>query len=179
MSQAYVLEQMFVSAGTELQLVFAETAAEKLRPMPGLWPEPTGSGLLLLGTTELVLDMAQTLLYAVFGAAVCAGPRRVCYLRDPHMEPIMDVFVRAAPAHAEAVVAGLRRREALLRISTGDQHGWLVRAQAPMAALLGYGRELAAETGASADHWITFNRWEPRPQVDAAPERSFREPAGV
>lgn len=181
MSRIYVVEQMFVCESRILRPSFAGRAAAKLRPLAGLWPEPTRRGLLVLGTSELPLDAAETLLQAVFGDAVRAGPRHVCHLRRPRMQPIMDVFVRVAPTHVPAVIEDLHRRQALLRVSTGSERSWLVRAEAPMSVLLGYGRDVSAETDGSADHWITFNRWEPpeiaRPRVNGTPARTFPVPA--
>jgi len=176
MSRIYVVEQMFVCANPDRQDSFAEKAAEKLRPLPGLWPEPTDKGLLVLASAELPLDTAAALLHAVYGDAVIPGPRRVCYLRQPRMEPVMDVFARVPPRHAEAVVDDLRARGATVRVSTGNRRGWLIWGEAPMAALLGYAGFLAAETGGRGHHRITVNRRGPveprRPPRHGTPART-------
>lgn len=161
MERVYVLQQLFVCTSENLQLLFAENAAAKLRPLPGVWPEPTSNGLMVLAVAETPLDVAAILLQAVYGDALCPGPRRICQRRYPVMEPLMDVFVRVPALYAQSVISDLHGRHAIRRLTAVEERGWLIRAEAPMRSLLGYGQSLALLAQGTADHWITFNRWEP------------------
>lgn len=73
----------------------------------------------------------------------------------------MDILVRVPKGLGENVYRDLHRRGAALRFKSVEAHGCLMRAEAPMAALLGYRAVLSSLTEGLADHWITFNRWEP------------------
>lgn len=180
MERVYVLQQLFVGTSESLQRLFAENAATKLRPLPGVWPEPTSNGLMVLAVAEAPLDNAAILLRAVYGKALCPGPRRVCQRRYPAMQPLMDVFVRVPAVHAQPVMTDLHRRHAIRRLTAAEEHGWLIRAEAPMQSLLGYGQALARLAQGSADHWITFNRWERiEPQSRHATVRSESEQSTV
>lgn len=169
MERVYVLQQLFVYAGKSPQLAFAENAAAKLRPLPGVWPEPTNHGLMVLAVAEAPLDAAAVLLQAVFGDDISPGPRRVCQHHYPWMEPLMDLFIRVPTSHAQIVVSDLHCRHAIRRFTMVEERVWLVRAEAPMKSLLGYGQSLAVLSQGHADHWVTFNRWEP---IEPQPQHS-------
>lgn len=161
MERVYVLEQALTCASERFQLKFAEEASAKLQPLPGVKPEPTGKALLLHGRSEIALDAAVAVLRTGYGEALRSGPRRVRQLDNPPMEPIMDVLVRAPGDVGEKVCRDLQHRLAVFRFKLIEEHGWLIRAEAPMTELLGYGAALSVLTVGLADHWITFNRWEP------------------
>jgi len=172
MKRVYVVQQMFAHRADDSN-AFAERAARQLRALAGVWPEPTANGLMVLATAEASLDAATTLLEALYPGAIVAGPRRVCYRRNPSMQPIMELFVRAPAMYLPVLLSDLEQRGARKRYSAIENQVWLVRAEAPMASLLGYGETLATLTDGSADHWITFKRWDPvGPGVDVnrAPE---------
>ena len=161
MNRVHVLEQPFTSASEKFQLKFAEEASAKLEFLHGVDPEPTGKALLLHADSELALDAAAAVLRACYGEDLRAGSRCIRRLDNPPMEPIMDVLVRAPRGLGELVHRDLHRRGAVLRFKNIEAHGCLMRAEAPMAALLGYPAVLSSLTEDLADHWITFNRWEP------------------
>lgn len=161
MERVYVLQQQFVCANEGLQLLFAENAAAKLRLLPGVWPEPTSNGLIVLAMAEAPLDVAAILLQAVYGHSLCPGPRRICQRRYPVMEPLMDLFVRVPALHAQSVISDLHTRHAIRRFTAAEERGWLIRAEAPMRSLLGYWQALKRLSQDTADHWMTFSRWEP------------------
>ncbi|HEY8554412.1 MAG TPA: hypothetical protein VIL43_07720 [Burkholderiales bacterium] len=175
MKRVYVVQQMFAHRADDSS-AFAERAARQLRALAGVWPEPTANGLMVLATAEAPLDAAATVLETLYPGAIVAGPRRVCYRRNPSMQPIMELFVRAPAVHLPVLLSDLEQRGARKRYSAIENQVWLVRAEAPMAALLGYGETLAALTDGSADHWITFKRWDPvEPGADRAPEAPARQ----
>lgn len=161
MNRVYVLEQAFTCASEKFQLKFAEEASAKLGTLPGIKPEATGKALLLHAGSELSLDAAGVTLGACYGEDLRPGPRLVRQLDNPPMEPIMDVLVRAPKGYGEKIYRDLHRRRAVLRFKNIEEHGCLLRVEAPMAELLGYRAALSTLTGDLADHWITFNRWEP------------------
>ena len=161
MNRVHVLEQAFTSASEKFQLKFAEEASARLESLYGVDPEPTGKALLLHADSELALDAAVVVLRACYGEDLQLGPRRIQQLDNPPMEPIMDVLVRVPVGLGEMVFRDLHRRGAALRFKNIEAHGCLMRAEAPMAALLGYRAVLSSLTESLADHWITFNRWEP------------------
>ncbi|HEY8555590.1 MAG TPA: hypothetical protein VIL43_13770 [Burkholderiales bacterium] len=161
MERVYVVEQSLTCASEPFQLKFAEEAARLLQPIRGVLPRPTGKALLLLGTCESALDPALAVLGTRYGEDLRASGRRVRYLDDPPMEPIMDVFVRVPAEHGERVRRDLERRRGVLRFKLVEPRGWLMRAEVPMAELMRYGADLARMTEDRAEHWISFNRWEP------------------
>ena len=169
MERVYVLQQLFVHAGKISQRAFAESVAAKLRPLSGIWPEPMNNGLMVLAMAEAPLDAAAVLLQAVYGDGLSPGPRRVCQRHYPGMEPLMDLFVRVPSSHAQIVVSDLHCRHAIRRFTVAEDRGWLIRAEAPMKSLLGYGQSLAMLSQGSADHWMTFSRWEP---VESQPQHA-------
>lgn len=161
MERVYVLEQALACAAEKFQLKFAEEAFDLLRAIPGIDLRPASKALLLAGVAEAALDPAIAVLRARYGRDLKVGGRRVRYMENPFMEPIMDVFVRVPSEDGDNVGRDLTRRGAVLRFKIMEKRGWLIRAEAPMAELLSYAADLSAMTGGRADHWITFNRWEP------------------
>lgn len=161
MERVYVLEQTLRSTTDKFQLKFAEKSVELLRAIRGVHSTPTNNGLLLLGITEAALDPAVAVLRARYGKELHATSKRVRYLDEPLREPIMDVFVRVSARHGDKVVRDLARRRAVTHFKIIEKRGWIMRVGAPMAELLGYADDLAAMTDDSAEHWITFNDWEP------------------
>jgi predicted membrane GTPase involved in stress response len=161
MDRVYVVEQALTCASEKFQLKFAVDAARLLQGLRGVLAEPTGKGLLILGSAEAPLDVAVMILRAAFGERLRTSERRICFMRLPPMEPVMDVFVRAPETDAPAIRRALEARRATLRFTAAENRGWLLRAEAPMAELLGFADELERVSGGRADHWITFNRWQP------------------
>lgn len=161
MERVYVVEQALTCASEKFQLKFAVDAARLLQGLRGILAEPTGKGLMVLGSCEAALDVAVLVLRACYGERLRASPRRVCYMRLPMMEPVMDVFVRAPETYADSIRRTLEARRATVRCTSAENRSWLLRAQAPMAELLGYAQELDRLSDGRADHWITFNRWQP------------------
>lgn len=161
MERVYVLEQALTCAAEKFQLKFADESVPLLAPVAGVQPVPTNKGLVLLSINESTLDSAIALLHTRYGDSLLAADRRVRYRNHPAMAPVMDVFLRVPGEHADKASRDLVRRRAAVRFQIIEKRGWLIRAEAPMAELLGYGTDLSKMTEDRAEHWITFNRWEP------------------
>lgn len=161
MNRVYVLEQALTSARERFQLKFAKEAADALQELDGIRAEPTGQGLRVSATAETPILQATLLLRTRYGRDLRAGPVQVRFVQDPPMEPIMDVFVLVATAFARSVQSDLRARRGEIVAATDEKRGSLIRAQAPMATLLGYAKDLRALAGERAEHWVVFSHWAP------------------
>lgn len=173
MQRVYVLEQTVAIAGQPLATTDAGEIMAWFAELDGVRCQTAGELLLLLGTSEAALAAARTVLRARFGDDLRLGPLRVRHAGFPLNEPVMDVFVLAAPSLGEPIRRELRRRRARILFTTVNETTWLIRAQATMRELLGFPAELRALAGERADHWITFNRWCPldAPRRNGVPAR--------
>lgn len=174
MQRVYVLEQTFENEGHSPRGGTVSDVSAWLDELDGVRCQAAGDVLLLLGISETVLAAARAVLRARWGARLRLGPLRVRYAGFPLREPVMDLFVVVAAALGESVRRELRGRHARILFTTVNETSWLVRAQAPMADLLGFPAALRALAGERADHWMTFNRWWP-----LSPEAATRDHGAI
>ena len=109
--------------------------------------EPSGAGLLLLAETELALEKPMTRLRQAYGDDVQFDPPVVRYERGSVlMEPHMGLRVICNPQHFAPVRRDLALRGALLLDAEVTEQFGVLRASAPLAALIGYPQRLEALT---------------------------------
>ena len=91
-------------------------------------------------------------------------PRVRCVPGDPPHEPVMHVRITTRTDYLWLVIAELRAREAreLERCTRGRIE--VLRAEAPLAALMGLSRTLAAITDRTADVRMRLVRYQPIPE---------------
>lgn len=167
MHQTYVLEQMVRCPSETFQLKFAREAAVHLDKLNGVCTQATGNGLVLLGASEAAVNMAIRLLQAHYGDDLQVRTLRVRNIHEPQlMEPIMDVVVIAEKSARDAVVKDMALRGGSILFDVFEREKWLMRAQAPLSRLIGYGNELNELTDRCIDHMVVFSHYE---KIDSDP----------
>lgn len=123
-----------------------------------------GEQFTLCATDEQTLEEATPLVTAAFGSSARLGPPRAhCAVRahdDARLQPVMFVRAQVPSAHAAHVREELARRGA--RVVEEDAQGdrVVVRAEAPLAALIGYRKFLRDTTDARFELWSWLARYE-------------------
>ncbi len=127
----------------------------------GLHALPTG--LLIQACDEETLAGPVAILQDVYGGHLhLSSPRpRLLFLDGYWCEPVMVLRVRVRRKYADAVLRDLLQREALLLEQDAQFEAVVLRAQAPMSRLLGYGQDLAALSESSGIHWIWLDNYCP------------------
>lgn len=162
MHQTYVLEQTVRRSSETFQLKFAREAAVHVSKLEGVCAQATGNGLVLLGASEAALNAAAQLLQALYGDGIQSRAPRVRNVHEPQaMEPVMDVVVIAEKSVREVIVKDLARRGGSILFDVFERRKWLLRAQAPLSRLIGYGKDLDGMAGRRAEHMIVFSHYEP------------------
>ncbi len=156
------------------QLAFARRALDLVPRAEDTAYEADARGLLVRAETEPALERPVRVLREIFGDELRVGPPTVRYHHDGETleEPHMGVRVLCAPAHFRVVVADLEARNAkVLDAEVNEQFG-VIRATAPLAALIGYPRRLAELTAERARYTMWLSHYapvaEPPPGGDAA-----------
>ena len=147
---AYPVQQLARSRTHAFQLAFAHEAIARLgEPAENLLFEPSYKGLRILGTDELALAEPIGSIRGWYGSDAAIGPPRVRYqLGQLVQEPVMSLVVRAPRQFAVAIKRDLLRRGAAAVNIEMHPTGFIARAQAAQAELLGYPawlEELTAE----------------------------------
>ncbi len=123
-----------------------------------------GEQLNLCAANEQALEEATPLVAAALGASARFGtPRAHCAVRGhdgARLQPVMYVRVQVPRAHAAHVREELARRGA--RLVEADPQGdrFVLRAEAPLAALIGYRKFLQDTTNARFELWSWLARYE-------------------
>lgn len=127
----------------------------------GLHALPTG--LLIQARDEEILSGPVSILQDAYGELLHLTPPRprLLFLDGYWCEPVMVLRVRVRRKFAEAVLQDLRRREALFLEQEAQFDAVVLRVQAPMSRLLGYGQDLAALSESSGMHWIWLDNYCP------------------
>ena len=147
MHENYPLERHCSRRGEPFQFGFARKAMQVLPQDEETAFEPGPRGLLILAETEMALERAAKRLAEVYGDSVRIGPPTVRYRHGARTEePHMGLRVLCAPEHYEAVRQDLRMRHATILDAEVNRNFGIVRARAPLAALLGYPGKLAQLT---------------------------------
>lgn len=160
----FLLEQLVQLASMRFQIGFARQAMRLLEPSDLIAFEATDDGLQMLLQNEEALARPLALLRDLHGENLVLRPLKVRYLLLGNRlhEPVMILRVRTALRYRDAVRNDLDTREATLLLAEHTRSGISVlRAEAPLRRLLGYGEALARLSGNSARHWIWFDRHAP------------------
>lgn len=161
---AFLMEQLVQLASMRFQIGFARQAMRLLEPSDLVAFEATEDGLRMLLQNEDAPARPLALLRDLHGDNLVLLPLKVRYLSLGNRlhEPIMILRVRTTLRHRDAVCHDLDSREATLLLEEHTRSGISVlRAEAPLRRLLGYGQALAELSRNSARHWIWFDHYAP------------------
>jgi len=166
------LEQIVRHRERPSQIEFARQAADVLDETDEVRFEPTERGLALFAAHEEALRPPLSVIRDRYGEAVEARPPRVRLLPGhPLQEPVMAVRVTVPREHAPAALRELRDRGARILEECRRGRIFIVRAEAPLRELLGFGRRMARLTDGTAAHSIRLSRYLP---VESAPPDAAR-----
>lgn len=159
----FPIEQLARLASSAFQIGFARQAMRMLSPSDLVDYEATHDGLLLRAQNEETLTKPVGLLRDFYRDDLSLQPLRIRYmsLGNRPYEPVMLVRVRVPPRYMEVVRDDLAGREALLIEEHVRSSVGVLRAEAPLRTLLGYGADLAALTDHMALYWIWLDRYVP------------------
>jgi hypothetical protein len=158
----YPLESLARARRVVSQIEFAQRARAALSDSDELLARPRPSGLALFAANEEALEQPVRILRELYGDFVELRPSRARIIPgNPAQEPIMSVRVVGRVEHAGAIVAELRRRCARIDEECVRGRTLILRAEAPLALLLGFPGALRTITGGSATPSIRLVRYEP------------------
>lgn len=162
----FPLQRLVQLASSPFQVGFARQVVRMLPPSPVAAYEPTRDGLLILAGNEAALRAQTEMLCGMYGDDLLPQPPQVRYisLGNRPYEPIMRVRVRVAGEYRDAVCADLAEREALLLGERARAGACLLRAEAPLRTLLGYGEALAGLAAGATWHRTVLDRYVPMPR---------------
>lgn len=143
-------------------LAFARKAIEVLRPDKELALEPSRRGLTLLGETEMAFERPLSVLREVYGDDVRVSPLTVRYHQGERLEePHMGLRIRCAPKHYETLRRDLIERDAVLKDAEVNRLCAVLRASAPLTALVGYPTHVKDITQATSQLVMWLSHYEP------------------
>ena len=159
----FPVERLAQMASNPFQIGFARQVMRMLSPSDLIAFEATRDGLLMRAQNEDALAKPVALLRDLYRDDLVLLPPRVrnMSLGNRPYEPIMLLRVRTAPRHRDAVREDLAAREATLLEEHTRPSVCVLRAEAPLRKLLGYGEALSALSGGTALHWTWLDRYVP------------------
>lgn len=159
----FPVEQLASHAGHRFQQGFAHQACGLIAPSEAHGLHTVPAGLLIQARDEEALAGPVDILRHIYGAQLrLAPPRpRLLFLGGRWCEPIMMVRARLRPIYLEALRRDLLARGARLLEEDARPDGVVLRAEAPLERMLGFGRDFADLTEASGDYWIWLDRYQP------------------
>ena len=164
MDNHYPIEQLARSTSTRFQMGVARMTMHLLPGFRDVGLEPSADGLRILAANEDALALPGEAIRQIHADEVDISEPRVRLLyADRVLEPIMWVRAASDRHFTEVVIQDLVRRTAEI-----DEVDWLaavpvVRARAPMRALIGYPKALAALTHDTADLRMWVSHYAPVP----------------
>lgn len=164
MNFQYPLETLARKPAAGSQIDFAREARRVLDDSDDALFEAHDHGLAIFAAHEEALERPMQLLRDLYGDGVEVRRPKVRYLPgEPPHEPIMHVRVAVRRDYADAVVRELRRRGARIVEECLRARIAIVRAEAPLALLLGLPALLDVMTGGNAVPTIRLLRYAPLP----------------
>lgn len=161
------IEQLLRHPGYLFQLSFAREAVSLLEAHEEIAFHPCGKGLLIQAVNEETLAPPVTRLQDIYGGKLDVSPPMVRYVDGTGtLEPVMHVRVSVTPACGPRVERDLERRGATILEEEQQRLAWVIRAVAPLAAIVGYADELAAMTHGRATLWTWLSHYTPCPPRD-------------
>ena len=163
MHSEFPVERLAQMASNPFQIGFARQVMRMLAPSELIAYEATQEGLVMRAQNEDALAKPVALLRDLYHDDLVLLPPRVRYmsLGNRPYEPIMLVRVRTAPRHHDAVIEDLAAREATLLEEHARPSVCVLRAEAPLRQLLGYGEALSALTNGTGLYWAWLDRYVP------------------
>jgi hypothetical protein len=156
----YPLEALVRRRGNANQLEFARAAQRAMPRARQAVLHPLDRGLAIFAANEAALEEPKRVLREAYGDLVEMRDPRVRYLPGtPLREPIMQIRITARRAHADALLAELRQRGAQLLDESLLTRVYVLRAEAPLAALLGLPARIDAITAGQGMYWIWLARY--------------------
>lgn len=160
--RAFPLERTCSHRHERFQLAFARRAIEILPPREDTEAEATHRGLVLRGETESALDRPIELLKDHYGDQIRIGAPTIRYQGTTQLEePYMGLRVMCTERYFAAVKADLLARGATIEDAEVTGQFGVVRATAPLAKLLGYGKALKELTAGSGREVMWFSHYAP------------------
>ncbi len=167
----YPLEALARSRASASQLDFAHEARRALADSDEVLYEPHDRGLAIFAANEDALEAPRRVLHDLYGEFLELRHPKVRYMPgEPRLEPIMHVRIAARREHADAILQELRARRARILEDIVRPRDFVVRAEAPLAVLLGLPALLDVITGGHAAHAIRLLRYAPLPTDPGPPE---------
>ncbi|MBE7460130.1 MAG: hypothetical protein HS112_06365 [Zoogloeaceae bacterium] len=163
MHSEFPVERLAQLSSNTFQIGFARQVMRMLEASDFLAYEATHEGLMMRGQNEDALAKPAVLLRDLYGDDLVLRPPQVRYmsLGNRPYEPIMLLRVRIAPRHRKAVREDLDARDVAILEEHQRPSVCVLRAEAPLRKLLGYGEALSALTGGSGLHWTWLDRYVP------------------
>ena len=164
MNFQYPLETLARRRATASQLDFAREARGVFDDDDDTLFEAHDHGLAIFAANEDALERPVQVLRQLYGDQVEVRRPKVRYLPgEPLHEPIMHVRVSVRREFADAVVRELRQRGARIVEQCVRPRLVIVRAEAPLAVLLGLPALLEVMTDGTASHAIRLLHYAPLP----------------
>lgn len=158
----YPLEALARRRASVKQIDFAKQARRVLDDSDEVMFEPLEHGLAIFAAHEDALAAPKRILQDLFGDFVEVRSPRVRYMPgEPEHEPVMHVRVTVRREHAAPVLRELKQRGARILEECSRDRVFIVRAEAPLAALLGLPAVLDDISEGSAIHSIRLLRYAP------------------
>jgi len=159
----FPVEQLVRHASLRFQRGFAHEAARLIEDSDAFALTAVPAGLLIRGENEEALAGPLDILRQVHGADLRVAPARVrhLFIDGRWCEPIMQARARIQAEHLAAVHQDFLALGATLLDIDCLADGWVMRAEAPLRDLLGYGAHLRRLAGGEACYWIWLDRYVP------------------
>jgi|SRR5688572_6205045 len=156
----YPLEALARRRGAANQLEFARAALRLLPSTRETAFAPLDRGLAIFAANEAAFEEPKRVLQQMYGDLVEVRDPRVRHIPGtPLREPIMQVRITAQRENAPALLAELRRRGARLIEETSRTRVYVVRAEAPLVALMGLSARIDSITGGLGMHSMRLVRY--------------------
>lgn len=157
--QSFPIQRRCTLRGVDDQFTFACQARDLLSTGETGALEASDRGLLLLAQHETALERLTGLVQAVYEDRVDFGPAEVRFRDDgpKRQEPYMALRVDCRAELASVVAADLRWHDAMLLDARGEHSRVVLRATAPLTAVLGYARRLERlDPEARMTSWLAY-----------------------
>lgn len=159
----FPVEQLVRHATLRFQRGFAHEAMRLIEDTDAFALAAVPAGLLIRGENEEALAGPLDILRQAHGEDLGVAPPRVrhLFIDGRWCEPVMQVRARVQAEHLAAVRRDFLALGARLLDIDCLADGWVMRAEAPLRDLLGYGARLRRLAGDDASHWIWLDRYVP------------------
>ena len=127
----------------------------------------TGAGLLLLATTEPLLDAAAACVLRIDPESRLRKPQLNYIPGEPILEPYATIELRVPAKAAERVIGDLESRRGSILYQSSEVNDEFIRAELPMAELFGYSTTLRSIVQSPCPFEQAFSGYKPVPGSNA------------